>query len=345
MKASIVVPIYNAEQYIKKCIGSIQKQTYTNWELILVDDGSADRSGAICDAFAEKDNRIRVIHQENQGSITARRNGVMDASGKYICFCDADDRMPYDALETLMRAENLANEGAVIVGQMAKQWNHFIVPSRHLPPCFQIAKPRIYTREAFIDELYCSWFGISNVPVTLWGKLYPAKLLKDTFAKIPNIVKFMGDDLIMTLDLMPKAKQIVMIPDVVYQYRLGGGTSKFQPKLMEDWLALYRFKKEYAGKYPMPQPIGKLMDVELCNMTFTYFEMLEAHGKLTEDAIEAACNIAEVSAAANNAEINPNFAKARLLREKNPEAICALVKPTMKKRLWQMIKKICYKFA
>ena len=86
-KISIIVPVYNVEMYIHHCIDSILSQTYTDFELILVDDGSPDNCGNICDAYAQKDSRIRVIHQENSGLSAARNAGMEIANGKYILFC------------------------------------------------------------------------------------------------------------------------------------------------------------------------------------------------------------------------------------------------------------------
>lgn len=88
---SIIVPVYNVELYIRKCLDSILNQTFREYELILVDDGSTDQSGAICDEYALKDNRIVVIHKENEGQSTARNCGIKASSGKYITFIDSDD--------------------------------------------------------------------------------------------------------------------------------------------------------------------------------------------------------------------------------------------------------------
>lgn len=98
---SIIVPIYNVEKYLPKCIESILSQTFTNFELILVNDGSKDRSGIICDEYASKDNRIKVIHKENGGVSSARNSGVDLASGKYIGFVDPDDYIKKDMYERL----------------------------------------------------------------------------------------------------------------------------------------------------------------------------------------------------------------------------------------------------
>ena len=88
---SIIVPIYKVESYLPKCIDSILVQTYTDFELILVDDGSPDNCGIICDAYAEKDKRVRVIHQKNAGVSAARNAGIEAAKGEYISFIDGDD--------------------------------------------------------------------------------------------------------------------------------------------------------------------------------------------------------------------------------------------------------------
>ena len=342
---TVVIPVYNAEKYISKCIKSVQKQTYTSWQLIIVDDGSTDKSGAICDRYAEKDSRITVIHQKNQGSVSARRNGVMAVKTPYCCFCDADDLLPQTALQTMISAIPENDHSCVVVGNCVRLFRHVTIPSRHMPPCFSDTQHSAYSRNEFVEQLYCSWFGISNVPVNLVAKIYPTDALKETFSRVPNVVRFMGDDLIMTLDVMPKADKVVIIPDVVYKYRVGGGTTKFQPELMNDWLSLYRFKKTYAERYPMPQNVSKLMDYELINMVFTYFSMMNDFDKLTDAVITEVCEIHEVVGAANNADIKPSFSKAKAVREKDVSQIRQLLRKTVKQKGTDLLKKMIYRFA
>ena len=90
---SVIVPVYNVEKYLSECIDSILAQTFRNFELILIDDGSKDKSGEICDGYALKESRIKVIHKENGGACTARNIGLANASGKYVSFVDSDDFM------------------------------------------------------------------------------------------------------------------------------------------------------------------------------------------------------------------------------------------------------------
>lgn len=280
---SIVVPVYNCEKYIGKCIQSIRKQTYKNWKLILVDDGSSDRSGAICDGFAQKDARITVIHQENKGSVEARKAGVLSQAAQnnpWIIMCDADDTMPADALEKLYEAAK--KYGAeMAVGQSVRMYKGIRLPSKWTSPCFRIREPRLYSHEEIIDSLFVSYFGITNFPVNLVAKLFRTEQLTKAINYEP-VVKFMGDDLSVSIRITPEVKNLVILPDVVYNYRIGGGTSKFMPYMMDDFARLYTYKQQFAEKYPMPQDAQLYMDVELMNTTKTHFLQCLTNGGFTE---------------------------------------------------------------
>ena len=110
-KVSVIVPVYRVEKYLDQCVASVCAQTFTDWELILVDDGSPDRCGAMCDEWAAKDGRIRVIHRENGGPSAARNSGIVNASGEYLFFLDADDRLFPSAVQAMVDyAEQTAAE-------------------------------------------------------------------------------------------------------------------------------------------------------------------------------------------------------------------------------------------
>lgn len=326
-KISIVVPVYNAGAKLKKCIRSILRQSFSDFELILVNDGSTDGSGQVCEKYAKTDSRIRVIHQKNQGSVAARRAGVARCSGEFSCFCDADDIFPPDALSVL--SDHIC-DADVCIGASRKIWRNIKLKSRYAAPCFEINGPAEYYQSSFISKLYCSWFGISNVPVSLWGKLYRTSLLKKVYSEVPPVVHFLGEDLIVTLNLMPQSQKTIIIPDCVYYYRMGGGTSKYNPHMLDDWLALYRYKGQFAERYPMPQDTRKLMDIELCNMVFSYFHMLGRSEQFAEnellDQINKVFLIPEVTAACRNPAIPlEQFSYVRMLRDNNPDAILSEV--------------------
>ena len=104
---SVIVPVYNAEKYLADCVQSIISQTYRNLEIILVDDGSKDSSGSICDSFAEKDSRIKVIHQENAGVSAARNHGLDECHGEYVSFVDSDDYYSTNLFESAVRLSTM----------------------------------------------------------------------------------------------------------------------------------------------------------------------------------------------------------------------------------------------
>lgn len=230
---SVVVPMYNAEKTIKQCLNSLLKQTYSRLEIIVVDDGSQDKSPQLCDNFSKKDSRVIVIHQQNKGSVEARRQGLLRCEGEYICFCDADDTMPPNAVSLMV--ENIGSAD-LCIGRGVRLVSRIKLKSRNPSPCFRIESPRRYSWDEFKNELYCSWFGITNVPVWLCAKLYRTKILKEVYQQTPKVVEFYGDDLIVTLRYLPQCREIVIIPNVVYYYRIGGGSSKYNPAMMDDWL-------------------------------------------------------------------------------------------------------------
>ena len=284
------------------CIKSILAQTYRQFVLVLVNDGSTDESGQVCDSFAKKDPRVKVIHQVNKGSVEARKTGIFSEeaqAAKYICFCDSDDTMRRDALEKMvMVAER--EQADCVCANMCRVYRGIRLPQRFIPPCFSDGKVKIYANEGIITNLYISCFGISNYPVNLVAKLYRTGSITRA-ANHPPIVEFMGEDLSITLRLLPETQRLVIIPDIVYNYRIGGGTSKFMSDMLNDFLSLYRFKQEMAQRYPMPQNAEYLMAVELKNIVFSWLEMCALSGKYTgqalRDEIVRVCRLPEVQEA------------------------------------------------
>ena len=154
---SVIIPIYRSEAYLADCIESVLHQTLSDLELILVDDGSDDSSGSICDDYAKRDKRIRVIHQPNRGRTEARARGVAEAKGEWVAFVDSDDRLPQDALDSLFHAVD--NNTDIVLG------NGY---SLGLHPC-----PKTMKMEEF-RHLTVRGEGTIGVP---WGSLYRRRLL------------------------------------------------------------------------------------------------------------------------------------------------------------------------
>ncbi|MBO5232136.1 MAG: glycosyltransferase family 2 protein [Clostridia bacterium] len=132
MGIDIIVPVYNRERFIKECIESVLNQTYADWNLILVDDGSLDSSGSICDEFAEKDSRITVIHQENGGVSAARNSGIAHSDNEFICFLDSDDLYEPNALEIMNSTLNENNVDAAFFNMKNTYQDKTILKSSRL---------------------------------------------------------------------------------------------------------------------------------------------------------------------------------------------------------------------
>lgn len=286
IQIAIIVPVYNAGNKLRKCIQSILSQSFQNFNLILVNDGSTDKSGKICDFFSKKDQRICAIHQENKGSVEARKTGIFSEkaqAAEYLMLCDADDCLPKEALNILMTMAK-KYQADCVCGKMRQSYKGFPIPNSFIkftPPCFRSNEVQVYNHTKIMQELYVSCFGISNYPINLFAKLYRKDLLMDA-ANFDPIVHFMGEDLSVTLRVMPNIDRLVIIPNTVYYYNIGGWTSKFMPYMLDDFLALYHYKDQLRLQYGMDSSVKTLMEIELLNIAGSYLQMCRYQGKFSE---------------------------------------------------------------
>lgn len=202
-RVGVIVPVYNTEKHVAKCIDSILAQTYTNFHLLVIDDGSPDDAGKICDEYARKDARITVIHQSNQGVNRARANGVSQAVGcDYITFVDSDDTIAPDALEKLVLSIT-ADSDIVISYRVAN------VPD--YPPI----EEHQLTIEGYRQKLL--FLKLSCAP---WGKLFRKSLFDDSVFNIPREI-VVGEDLLMNIRLTCNTDRSVnVLHDDIYNYNI-----------------------------------------------------------------------------------------------------------------------------
>ena len=144
---SVIVPIYNVEEYLDDCINSLLNQTYRDLEIVLVDDGSTDRSGIICDFYGEKDNRIKVLHKENGGLMSAWKYGVLKARGDYIVFVDSDDWIDKDMYQRLFERISESNADIVLCG-LIKEFSNNKTEDE-----VQMLKRDFYSSEQVVREI------------------------------------------------------------------------------------------------------------------------------------------------------------------------------------------------
>lgn len=212
-KLSVIVPVYNTEKYLRECIDSILAQTFTDFELILVDDGSTDKSGLICDEYARKDNRIRVFHQKNAGVTAARKRGVEMSSGEYVTFVDSDDWIDMDMYRIL-----LAQEPAdILICNMYCVTDDDISELKFGIPSGYYDKQRL--NEAFypimlFDYVHC----IPGVSPSLCNKLIRSELIRKTINATDDGVTY-GEDAICSSLSVLEADSVHVVEQPLYYYR------------------------------------------------------------------------------------------------------------------------------
>ena len=206
---SIIVPIHNVEKYLKKCIGSIIDQTYHNIQIILVDDGSVDASGRICDYYAEKEERIQVIHKENGGLVSARKAGLAVATGDYVSFVDGDDYIEADLYEKMMK-DMLENDvDFVHTGYVCqdKVYNYF-------------NNKRYELSEEISSQFIAGIFGeasLDHITPSIWSKLFKKEFIMKSYAKVPNEQSY-GEDLISLCVCLLEGKSVYLHNLALYHY-------------------------------------------------------------------------------------------------------------------------------
>ena len=220
---SIVVPAYNVEKYIEKCVDSLINQTYKNIEIILVDDGSTDKTGKICDKYLKKDKRIKVIHKENGGLSDARNCGIASAKGKYILTIDSDDYVDYEITKFLYN--NLKKSNADISTCLPQ--NFYENENKDLKDNSQNKSITLETEQALETLMYGK-----NITVSAWGKLYKKELFKDV--KYPKGKIY--EDVATTYLLFSKSKRVSINTKKMYYYLIRKGSimnTKFNKKRMD----------------------------------------------------------------------------------------------------------------
>ncbi|MDR0942507.1 MAG: glycosyltransferase [Holosporales bacterium] len=204
-KLSVIVPIYNAEKYLKDCLDSLINQSFRNMEIILVDDGSTDNSYDICKEYSELDDRITIIRQKNQKQGAARNRGMEAATGKYVGFVDSDDYVDLNYFETLIKAARKHNAD-MTVSSVVKIKNNK-----------RKTKWRFKTEETFCSDfdkfIVCS----QNKNLSPWNKIYKKEFLEKYKIKFPEGVFF--EDGLFTVKAVHYANRFVSVPNVVYFYR------------------------------------------------------------------------------------------------------------------------------
>lgn len=216
MIISVVVPVYNAQRYLENCINSVLKQSNSNWELLLIDDGSTDNSGIICDKYAEDNKNVLAFHKKNEGQFLTRRFGIQKSTGDYIGFLDADDFLDKEYVRELIDCVEKKGCPDVICFEYA-YWKETIIKEYHLKikdaqkNYFNGPESRKYVYRQMID---------GTLTGSLWSKVFRAEIIKNT--EIDTTVvenKRFAEDTFQSFNVLAHAESILYFNKILYFYR------------------------------------------------------------------------------------------------------------------------------
>lgn len=253
---SVIVPVYNVEPYLRKCLDSLLGQTLPQIEIIVIDDGSPDNCASIIDEYAKKDNRIKAIHKKNGGVSAARNDGIKQIQGKYVFFCDSDDWLETDALESMVnRAEE--TECDVLISDFCEAKttqntrrkvfsNEFVADDKETLSVIQATVlPKGFT------ALSCKKFKRGYCLGAPWHHLIRASVILDNHIIFDTYVRGMFDDGLFMLNVFEYAKRVAYLSKVTYNYRVveGSITHRFNPAILETYHRVYQKIEEFAEHY------------------------------------------------------------------------------------------------
>lgn len=244
MKFSVIIPVYNCEKTLHISVESIMAQTFQDWELILVNDGSSDNSRVMCNEYAVKDSRIQVVNQNNAGPASARNSGMQHAKGEYLFFCDADDYLVEQAFEVLVGRLGRAAD-IVFFGYSDVMIEHeeFVVINQH-----QLNYRQIESNEDFKKEFLALDKAAYTYPV--WNKVYRTEFVKECGAQFPSGVNI-AEDFVFNIQLYTRARYIVVLDYCFYNYihHKNSITNSFKASKMNNIEYVYLYTIEHLGNW------------------------------------------------------------------------------------------------
>ena len=234
---SVIVPVYNVENYLTQCIDSIIGQSYIDLEIILIDDGSTDSSGKICDEYALKDKRIKVIHQNNQGPSVARNRGLEEAEGDWISFIDSDDWIDREMYQKMMESLDKYKADIVLCKHVeVSEQNHIAkidAGSIHFFEGYELIKAYIQKNKNYL------------ITTSVWDRLYKRELIIDL--RFPE--SMMSEEICFSIQVFCNSKKAIYLDEQLYNYRVNRAgsitSSNYTVKRIEDEI----FLTEQAIRY------------------------------------------------------------------------------------------------
>ena len=214
-RVSVIVPVYNTEKYLRECVDSILGQTFEDFELILVDDGSTDQSGVICDEYSKLDGRIKVIHQNNGGVTAARKQGAVAAGGEYISFIDSDDWIDSNMYRDMLTAADVNDADMVICDMLAeKPQESMLVRSSSLGGLFAAEQ---LEEQIYSNMLFDYSKNVPGLSLNLCNKLFRSSIAKPVFEEFPSDVTY-GEDALGSLMCLLRSNRVFIMENAAYYH-------------------------------------------------------------------------------------------------------------------------------
>lgn len=315
---SIIIPIYNVELYLDRCMKSVLNQTLKDIEIILVDDGSPDNCPVMCDAYAEKDSRIKVIHKPNGGLGLARNSGLELASGKYIAFLDSDDFVDLDFYESLVNSAEAHQADMCIAGFT----DEFFTKS--------VSYPNIYAGQVFqapdtVDVVLRSMIGADkkgedDMGMSVWKSVY-AKALIDRFRlKFVSEREYISEDIIFNICFLGKAKKVCINDSVGYHYchNENSLTTRYKKDRFEMYKKLYDYELRLLRKFSSYEVLKeRAQSIFLANTRVVILQEVQFAGtngyRYAWEQIRQICNDRHIRKVIRSYDYNQMPVKQRLL--------------------------------
>lgn len=310
---TVVLPIYNVEKYLDRCMKSVVNQTYTNLEIIMVDDGATDGSGELCDSWAEKDSRVKVIHKKNEGLGMARNTGIENATGKYIAFFDSDDYIEPNTIEECYKRACEDSSELVIFGHSLVGKDNFVklavIPSSE----------RLVYRDKEISSIVLkdllvqgkSSPVIKNMWMSAWSFLYSMDLIKRANWHFVSERQIISEDVYSLLQLFSYVNSISIVDKSLYNYceNEGSLTRVFRKDRFDKINIFYNETMKEAERLEMSEEIKN-------NITYPYIANIIAMLKMLVDSdLEYAEKLKELNKVCENETLLKALSKIDISKE------------------------------
>ena len=279
IRVSIIVPVYNTKQYLSRCIDSILSQSFTDFELLLIDDGSTDGSGIICDVYAEKDSRIRVFHKENGGVSSARNLGLKEAQGEWICFVDSDDELLPNGLQIM--SDGISNEvDMIMAGYYEFEGETLLMDTS------KYGKDGIISRNDALLMIYPSsslvYMGYSV------AKLYRKNLVLRKKLSFDEHIKIKEDTLFVVEYLGGIQNEVCYISTPVYKYvkspvgAMGGLSQSYNRNYLTSFDAVVKMNRHVQGLPEIDKVLSMAAKYEVVNRIYLVLSHMIQHSVVDE---------------------------------------------------------------